>query len=300
MRRAGKAAAEFLVARTTQDCGVVLFVGPGNNGGDALACAAELAVVGYAPVIVLLGDPSKFGEDAARVWQRVVELQSASNTSGSAPSPLAGVGWGEGEVGVGSNLSSADHVPPLPPRERGQILVTRTVPALISADWVVDGLFGIGLKRPLNGVYLDAVKAIAIARANGAHVLSLDVPSGVDADTGATLGDAVVHADITLTFIANKRGLVTGPALDYAGELLLAPLGVQVPAQLNMPHLLTSRYLAAVQRTAQANAHKGSHGTCMIIGGASGMLGAALLASRAAMIMQVPWLPLWALACAVR
>ena len=288
MRRAGKAAAEFLLARTTQNSRVVLFAGPGNNGGDALACAAELAVAGYAPLIVLLADPEKFGEDAARARQRVIELQQSSASERSAPSPPEGEGWGEGEGGSRHHLSSAIQVPPLPQplslRGRGEkITVLREVPARISVDWVLDGLFGIGLKRPLDGVYSDAVKAIATARASGAQVLALDVPSGVDADTGATLGDAVVHADFTLTFIAIKPGLVTGPALDYVGELHCATLDLHLPPQRNAAHLLDVRYLTAAHVTAQANAHKGSRGTCVILGGANGMLGAALLASRAAM-----------------
>ena len=286
MRRAGKAAAEFLFARTTPHARIVLFVGPGNNGGDALACAAELAVAGYAPVVVLLGDPEKFGEDAARAWRCVAELQTSSRSSGSTPSPLAGEGWGEGEIGVGSNLSFANpptpQPSPLPQRHRGQIVVTRTIPAQSATEWIVDGLFGIGLKRPLDGDYCDAVQAIATARANGALLLALDVPSGVDADTGATLGDAIIAADFTLTFIANKPGLVTGPALDYVGELHCATLDLLLPA-ISTARMLDATYLSAARKTPQANAHKGSHGTCAIIGGANGMLGAALLASRAAM-----------------
>ena len=93
MRRAGKAAAEFLIRRTRSDARVVLFAGPGNNGGDALACAAELAVAGYAPVVVLLGDPEKFGADAARAWRRVDEVHLAA---GATPSSQEGEGWGEG------------------------------------------------------------------------------------------------------------------------------------------------------------------------------------------------------------
>ena len=312
MRRAGKATAEFLFARTTPDSRVVLFVGPGNNGGDALACAAELAAAGYAPRVVLLGDPTKFGVDAARAWERVVEQQDLSNRAGSAPSRFAGEGWGEGEGGLESNLSSANqltpnHSPVLPTGsaqvcadrsggkshairhpastaqgERGQIAVMRTMPAQWAADWVIDGLFGIGLKRPLNGVYVDAAQAIATARANGSQVLALDVPSGVDADTGALVGDAVVAADFTLTFIANKPGLVTGPALDYVGELHCATLDLPSPL-ISAALMLNATYLNAARKTAQANAHKGSYGTCVIIGGANGMLGAALLASRAAM-----------------
>ena len=286
MRRAGKAASEFLLARTTPESQMVLFAGPGNNGGDALACAAELAVAGYAPVVVLLGDPEKFGEDATRAWRRVVDLQSSSNTGGLAPSPLAGERWGEGDVDVGNKLASASHPTPhpspLPQGERGQVFVVRTIPALISADWVIDGLFGIGLKRPLDGVYGDAVLAIASARGNGAQVLALDAPSGVDADTGATLGDAVVGADFTLTFIANKPGLITGPALDYVGELHCATLDLAWPAS-GVGHMLDATYLRSASKNPHANAHKGSNGTCVILGGANGMLGAVLLAGRAAM-----------------
>ena len=283
MRRAGKAAAEFLFARTEPDARIVLFAGPGNNGGDALACAAELAMAGYVPVVVLLGDPAKFGEDAALAWRRVVELRAV----GSAPSPLAGEDRGEREVGIASDRASANQAPPhppppTPPGRGGQIVVQREIPATISADWIIDGLFGIGLKRPLRGVYSDAVAAIATARSNGAQVLALDVPSGIDADTGATLGDAVVTADFTLTFIANKPGLVTGPALDFVGELHCAALDLQL-STISAARLLTATYLTGAHKDPQANAHKGSHGTCVIIGGANGMLGAVLLASRAAM-----------------
>ena len=114
MRRAGKAAAEFLLTRTTPESCVVLFAGPGNNGGDALACAAELAVAGYAPMVILLGDPERFGEDAAHAWRRVVELQDFQSASGSAPSPLVGEGRGEGEGNLESNLSPANRQSPHP------------------------------------------------------------------------------------------------------------------------------------------------------------------------------------------
>ena len=237
---------------------MVLFAGPGNNGGDALACAAELAALGYTPVVVLLGDPGRFGADAARAWRRVVELRA--------------------------DVDPAHGLPPLPPGGGGHVVVLREIPPMISTDWIIDGLFGIGLKRPLDGVYADAVVAIAAARAHGAQVLALDVPSGVDADTGAALGDAVVAADFTLTFIANKPGLVTGPALDYVGDLHVASLDVELPASTRNRILrLNAAYIAVTRKTAPANAHKGTHGTCVIIGGGEGMLGAALLASRAAM-----------------
>ena len=87
-----------------------------------------------------------------------------------------------------------------------------------------DGLFGIGLKRPLDGA--TAMPSASLPGPRGrASVLALDVPSGVDTDTGALVGNVAVAADHTLTFIARKPGLMTGPALDYVGQLHLASLG---------------------------------------------------------------------------
>ena len=273
MRRAGKAAAEFLMARTTRDSKIVLFAGPGNNGGDALACAVELAQTGYAPIVVVLADVTKYSADAGRMWSRVQELCPA-------PSTLRGEGWGEG--GAQSHRS----YPPLPnppaPRGSGRITVLREFPVPLNADWIVDGLFGIGLKRPLDAGYSDAVRAIAAARATSVKVLALDIPSGIDADTGALVGDAVVAADHTLTFLALKPGLLTGPALDYVGELHCDALGIASIPQSPV-HALDQTYIDAIRHHQPTNAHKGTNGICVVIGGATGMLGAAFLASRAAM-----------------
>jgi ADP-dependent NAD(P)H-hydrate dehydratase / NAD(P)H-hydrate epimerase len=261
MRRAGRAAAEFLFEHTTPDASIVLFAGPGNNGGDALACAAELATAGYAPTVILLTDPEKYGEDAKRAHQRVAELVQAA---------------------------------PVSPVETGRIGVIREMLQSINADWIVDGLFGIGLKRPLDGAFRAASVAINEARKHGATVFALDVPSGIDADTGHVYDhDACVVADYTMTFIAYKPGLVTGPALDYVGDLHLADLALDWFGDTAITaHTVTKAHFLT---GAKANAHKGTHGTCVIVGGANGMLGAALLASRAAMRMgagkvKVAWL----------
>jgi ADP-dependent NAD(P)H-hydrate dehydratase / NAD(P)H-hydrate epimerase len=261
MRRAGRAAAEFLFERTTVDSKIVLFAGPGNNGGDALACAAELAAAGYAPMVVLLADPEKYAPDAKRAWFRVHELQADETQSVTR-----------------------------------QIIVMREIPATINADWIVDGLFGIGLKRQLDGRYKDAVQAINRAvrcdHPQRAMVLALDAPSGIDTDTGDDMGKSVaVIANHTLTFIAVKPGLVTGPALDYVGELHLARLGIErASVGDESEHANTTAFVSmhggvrvSEDLLTRPSAHKGTLGTCVIIGGANGMLGAALLASRAAM-----------------
>jgi hydroxyethylthiazole kinase-like uncharacterized protein yjeF len=250
MRRAGKAAADFLRARSNRNSGVILFAGPGNNGGDALACAAELKAAGYAPLLVLLADSEKLPRDALDAYRRAAD---------------AGVN------------------------------IVTSLPATIDAEWIVDGLFGIGLKRPLDKGYSDAARAIAQARTASAKVLALDVPSGIDADTGALVGDVAVEADHTLTFIAGKPGLMTGAALDYVGELHLATLGLELENETSSVSAFGIDAARACMRPARANAHKGTHGTLTIVGGANGMLGAVLLASRAAMRMgagkvKVAWL----------
>ena len=144
---------------------------------------------------------------------------------------------------------------------------------------VVDGLFGIGLSRNLSGRALDSVSAI---NACGAPVLAIDVPSGLDADTGATRG-AAVRATHTITFIAGKPGLVTGNGPGHAGQVEVDSLGIDdVFFPENAGVLLTHDTAPRLQPRA-ANSHKGSFGTVGIVGGAAGMAGAPILAARGAL-----------------
>ena len=147
-------------------------------------------------------------------------------------------------------------------------------------DLVIDGLFGTGLKRPLaNGykVMVDAVNALGIP------ILSLDMPSGVDSDTGAVPGVAVKAAH-TLTFIALKPGLLTSDGLDHCGSVHLDALGLDTPALRQVQGWVSnSKIIAASFRRRPRNSHKGTFGSTAIIGGSKGMLGAALLAARAAL-----------------
>jgi hydroxyethylthiazole kinase-like uncharacterized protein yjeF len=149
---------------------------------------------------------------------------------------------------------------------------------------VVDGLFGIGLARPLSTEYATLVER---ANASGKPILALDVPSGLDADTGIADGP-VVRARATATFIALKPGLVTGDGVDLCGDVTVHSLGLDpdsaVPAA---GHRLDWASLAAALPGALLrsvrNVHKGTFGTLGVIGGAEGMVGAPLLAGRAAL-----------------
>ncbi len=140
---------------------------------------------------------------------------------------------------------------------------------------VVDGVLGVGASGAPRGWAADAIAAVASARAGGATVVALDVPSGLDATTGVAAGD-VVHADLTLSFGSCKRGLLV--ARDRAGAVAVLDIGLDA-ASPDAPTLVA----APAPRAFSPQAHKGSRGKVVVYGGADGMAGAALLAGRAAL-----------------
>lgn len=153
--------------------------------------------------------------------------------------------------------------------------------SLEDIDLVVDGLYGIGLSRPPAGI---AAHLISCVNASRLPVLALDVPSGVDADRGGVPGVAIRSA-LTISFIAAKRGLFTGPALDAVGERVLADLDVPPEAFANQPPAawaVDAGALAQLPRRSR-NAHKGRHGHVLAVGGDSGAGGALRLCVDAAL-----------------
>jgi hydroxyethylthiazole kinase-like uncharacterized protein yjeF len=164
------------------------------------------------------------------------------------------------------------------------VTVTFEMPKVgeFKCDWVIDGIFGIGLNRAPSEGYASVIDRINKLRLRGTRVLALDVPSGIDALTGEAYFPAVV-ADATLTFIAHKPGLWTGPALDYIGECVLLDLELPSPDSLTDAVVVRWADVAGGMPTRLRTAHKGSHGTVMIVGGTDGMIGAALLAGRSAL-----------------
>ena len=149
---------------------------------------------------------------------------------------------------------------------------------------VIDGLFGIGLARAPAAPYAAMIERINAA---GTPILALDVPSGLDADTGAAFAPSV-RADATATFIALKPGLLTGAGVDRCGRLSVHALGFDAEVRSaacghRLDWSVVSRSLPDVLRRKSRNVHKGTFGTLGIIGGARGMVGAPLLAGRAAL-----------------
>lgn len=154
---------------------------------------------------------------------------------------------------------------------------------LPDADVYVDALFGIGLSREVTGTYKKAIVAL---NALTKPVVAVDIPSGLNADTGCVMGVAV-YADLTVTYIGLKQGLLTGQAADYVGHIVCNNL--KLPAKIfktvSTPagHLLESHQLAPALPKRPRNAHKGMAGHTLIVGGAPSMAGAVRLAGEAAL-----------------
>ncbi|MGV3742253.1 MAG: NAD(P)H-hydrate epimerase, partial [Burkholderiaceae bacterium] len=159
------------------------------------------------------------------------------------------------------------------------------LPGILEKRWdiVIDGLFGIGLSKAIASPYRELIEAV-----NRMHcpVLALDVPSGLDADTGAlaAAGDVAVRATHTITFIADKPGLHTAHGRDLAGTVHVADLGVDQRLFVE-PEIFKNEpaLFSACLRPRLHNSHKGSYGNVAVLGGARGMHGAAVLSARAAL-----------------
>jgi NAD(P)H-hydrate epimerase len=190
MENAGRACAEEALRLVAGDARpVVVVVGPGNNGGDGLVIARTLANRGIAVRVLCIGGLEKLEGGSADV-QLNLRLWR----------------WLGGDV---------------EPVEDAALLAR----ALEDSALVVDALFGTGLTRPLEGEWRAAVLAIESAGEAGWPVLAVDLPSGLDCDTGAVLG-AAVRATVTVTFVAPKPGFERGEGPARCGRVVVAEIGI--------------------------------------------------------------------------
>lgn len=240
MENAALGVVDALAARFPAAERVAVACGPGNNGGDGLAIARQLATRGYDVRVGLARCGRALSPDCA--------TQLAI---------CRGLGLDCEELSVDAGFAGA-----------------------IGADLLVDALFGTGLARPLDG---DAARLVEALAALPLPTLAVDLPSGLDADRARPIGP-FLPATLTVTFAAPKPAHVLAPAADLCGEVVVADLGVPLAAGggPGALHLLVGEELAAFLVERPRDAHKGRYGHVLLVAGAPGMAGAAILAARAA------------------
>src|SRR5215813_4406155 len=279
MENAATAVARFVtdsVAGEVAGKAVLVFCGKGNNGGDGAAVARLLASAGARIDVVIFGPleetkcDDRVNLDRLRSWNEEIAVRGDQETSGSSLTPI--------------RLFECES-------ERGweQLLAT-----ILKAphDFVIDALLGTGLTRPVEGTYQSAVRYLARMREDretpphqSARIISIDIPSGLNADSEKLIGDAV-PADATVTMTAPKLANVMQPAAEYNGKLIVAGIGsppeligeakLSIIEQNDARHwLLQTRY--------RPDSYKNIHGHALIIAGSRGFTGAAALCGNAAM-----------------
>ena len=246
-----------------------ILCGRGNNGGDGAALARSLAHAGVHAEVVLFGRIEDTTGDARTNFEAVRRLASFEAGSSSRPSSLAFIECNS--ISQWEDLAS--------PRRTYDILV--------------DALFGTGLVRPLEGIYLQVIEHLALTRrarerAAGARplIVSIDIPSGLNADSAELIGPAI-EADVTVTFTAPKPASVLPPAYHHSGKLVIANIGspavllAGVGSRLFMVEEEDARaWLVRTRYTSES--YKNSHGHVLVIGGSRDYSGAAALCANAA------------------
>lgn len=248
MENAGLRTVDYLVRKFGDPHKQIIsvFVGPGNNGGDGLVIARHLLQRGALPRILLLAQPEKLKGDAA------VNLDIARRLG--LPIQL---------------LTSEEEV--------------QTRAHEIKQSWlVVDALFGTGLKRAIAGHFAAAIDLINHLTQ---PVVAVDIPSGLDSDTGQVLGTAV-RASLTVTYCLPKIGHFLYPGREFSGQLEVADIGIPLSLidRANIKqHALVAEDMADLVPSRPPAGHKGTFGHLLVLAGSLGKTGAAILTARAAM-----------------
>lgn len=273
MQAAADASAREIAAHFSHDLRGKTFqilCGRGNNGGDGAALARSLWTAGARVDVVLFGRAEESKGDARANFEIVRRLASFDAGSGHRPPPLSFVECAD--VAAWEALASARH----------------------GYDVLVDALFGTGLTRPLEGVFAKVVAHLELLRGAREHAghstplfVSLDLPSGLNADSAAPPGPAV-RADLTVTYTAPKPANVLPPASHHGGRLAVADIGSpptlveSAPSKLFLIEESDARAWLEATRYAP-DSYKNTHGHVLVVAGSRGMTGAAVLCAGAAM-----------------
>lgn len=251
MERAGEAVARA-VERLAPDGPVTVVCGKGNNGGDGLVAARLLREAARPVTVICVASPEAFSGDARTNLERLPGLP---------PLQLNGQAWSADVDGQEAPTSTGGD---------------ELFPAGVV---VIDALLGTGFAGEPSGAVAEAIGAI---NALGTRVVSVDVPSGVDASTGVVRGVAV-HASLTVTFHAAKPGLWISPGKAHAGEVQTLDIGIPRGAPLAAAIGLIERSVIDRLPRREASSTKFVSGHVLVVGGSRGLTGAPRMAAEASM-----------------
>jgi len=248
MENAGRQVVEVIrgVLREVRDKVITIFIGKGNNGGDGLVIARHLLNMGAEVKVLALADVAEITGDAA------VNLEI----------------WQK----MGQKIYSLHH--------SDGINVVRL--ALMNTDLIVDAIYGTGFRGKMGE---KVGRIVEVLNGSGKPIVAVDIPSGLEADTGRVNGPCIQAAH-TVTFGLPKLGLILEPGVDYAGQLHVADISIPaVLVERSAPrrYLLTRELVKEWLPSRPTNAHKGNFGRVLVVAGSRGMTGAACLAGEGAL-----------------
>ncbi len=251
MEAAARSVAERLLQCCRREQSVLILCGMGNNGGDGFAIARMLKRQGLCVQVFLGGNPDDL----------------------------------KGDAKINYAMLEAYQIPVVLSEQIKQI-----GELLRQSDWIVDAIFGTGLDRQVQGFWARLIAEVnQVHRERKVKILAVDMPSGVQSDTGAVMGCAV-EADETITFCRLKPGLLLFPGREHAGRVQVAEIGIPETApalQKSSAFVLEPSDVKELLPKRVARSHKGTYGRLLMIAGSRSMTGAAILSGRAAYKMGV-------------
>ncbi|HAH25360.1 MAG TPA: bifunctional ADP-dependent NAD(P)H-hydrate dehydratase/NAD(P)H-hydrate epimerase, partial [Prolixibacteraceae bacterium] len=243
MERASMQVADWIINHIGNNLPFWFFAGPGNNGGDALAVARMLAYANFNCTVFIVSFGKELSGDPAINMERLKEQNKVL-------------------------LKSIDS--------------EATIPEIPSKIVIIDGLFGSGLTRPLNGLAAEIVRKI---NQSGAMVISIDIPSGLMGEDNSHLDlSNIINARHTLTFEVPKISFLFPETQRFVGNWEVLPIGWAEEAILQTESkygYLTGEFISSKIQKRDKFSHKGTFGHALLIAGSYGKMGAAILASRA-------------------
>lgn len=224
---------------------IVIFCGVGNNGGDGLVVARKLYLLDKDVEVVLVGNTKKISNDCN------LNLEIIKNL----------------------NISIINI-------EKEEDIKNTLIEKVMKADYIVDSIFGIGLNRDISGIYKDVIE---IMNKYSRFTVAIDIPSGMDSNTGEELGKAV-KADITCTVEVMKRGFMSTKAIDLTGDIKIVNIGIPdyiKKQNSERTYILSKDKYKKMIPIRNKTGHKGNYGKILIVAGSERYCGAAFITTEA-------------------